>query len=138
MPDALVIFHLIGLMLAISGAFGGTVVIALAKPAQKQKGGPLRGLGPAFAHVATAGVMVLWPSGIALMAVGEGDGAESAMFWMKLGFAGLLTFTTVTTEIIYGRARRGDAQIARVLPSLAPLAVLACFLVVIFSVLAFR
>ena len=51
MTDILVIFHLIGLMIAVTGSLGGTVVLALAKPAQKQKGGPLRGVGPTFAHL---------------------------------------------------------------------------------------
>ena len=137
MNDVLVIFHLIGLMIAITGSLGGTVVLALAKPAQKQKGGPLRGVGPAFAHLAVFGLILLWPSGIAMMATEESPVTNTTMFWMKMGFVGLLTFTTVTIEIIYDRGRR-DPTIARTLPSLMPLTVLACFLVVIFSVLAYR
>lgn len=137
MNDVLIIFHLIGLMIAITGSLGGTVVLALAKPAQKQKGGPLRGVGPAFAHLAVFGLILLWPSGIAMMVTEESPVMNTTMFWMKMGFVGLLTFTTVTIEIIYDRGRR-DPTIARTLPSLMPLTVLACFLVVIFSVLAYR
>lgn len=137
MNDVLIIFHLIGLMIAITGSLGGTVVLALAKPAQKQKGGPLRGIGPAFAHLAVFGLILLWPSGVAMMVTEESPVTNTTMFWMKMGFVGLLTFTTVTIEIVYDRGRR-DPTIARTLPSLMPLTVLACFLVVIFSVLAYR
>lgn len=137
MLDVLVIFHLIGLMIAVTGSLGGTVTLALSKPAQKQKGGPVRGVAPVFAHLATFGLLLLWPSGIAMMMVDEDAVTNTTMFWMKMGFVGLLTFATITTEIVYDRARR-DAKIARTLPSLMPLTVLACFLVVIFSVLAYR
>lgn len=137
MNDVLVIFHLIGLMIAITGSLGGTVVLALAKPASKQKGGPLRGVGPAFAHISVFGLVLLWPSGIVMMITEESPVTDITMFWMKMGFVGLLTFTTVTIEIIYDRGRR-DPTIARTLPSLMPLTVLACFLAVIFSVLAYR
>lgn len=137
MANVLSIFHLIGLMIAITGSLGGTVVLALAKPAQKQKGGPLRGIGPAFAHLSTFGLLLLWPSGVAMMVVDETPVADTTMFWMKMGFVGLLTFTTVTIEIIYDRSRR-DPLMARTLPSVLPLTVLACFLVVIFSALAYR
>ncbi len=137
MNDVLVIFHLIGLMIAITGSLGGTVVLALAKPAQKQKGGPLRGIGPAFAHLSVFGLTLLWPSGIAMMVTEESPVTNTTMFWMKMGFVGLLTFTTMTIEIVYDRGRR-DPTIARTLPSLMPLTVLASFLVVIFSVLAYH
>lgn len=137
MLDVLLIFHLVGLMIAITGSLGGTVTLALARPAQKQKGGSVRGVAPAFAHLATFGLILLWPSGIAMMVVDETAATNTTMFWMKMGFVGLLTFATITTEMVYDRARR-DAKIARTLPNLMPLTVLACFITVIFSVLAYR
>ena len=135
---ALVILHLVGLMMGVTGSLGGTIALAFARPAQKQKGGALRGVGPAFAHVAMTGLALLWPTGIAMLAVSEGAGMATSMFWMKMAFVGLLSFATVVTEIAYSRARGGDPQIARLLPSLGPLAVLSYLMVVIFSVIAFR
>lgn len=135
--QVLLILHLVGLMLGATGAFGGAVVLAYAKPAQKQKGGPLRGIGPVFAHLSMTGLILLWPTGIAMLVVREGAGIMTAMFLMKAVFVLLLTFATVTTEIIYSRARRGDPQIARLLPSLGPLAGLSYLIAVVFSVLAF-
>ena len=48
MTDILLIFHFLGLMLGVTGGLGGTVVLAVASPAQKAKGGPIRGIGPAL------------------------------------------------------------------------------------------
>ena len=135
---ALVILHLVGLMMGVTGSLGGMMILAFAKPAQKQKGGALRGIGPVFAHLSMTGLVLLWPTGIAMLAVSEGAGLATPMFWMKMAFVALLTFATAVTEIIYSRARGGDPQIARLLPSLGPLAVLSYLMVVIFSVLAFR
>jgi hypothetical protein len=58
------------------------------------------------------------------------------MFWMKMGFAVALTITTVSIEVIYGRARK-EPELARLLPSLKPLAALCYVMAAVFSVLAF-
>src|SRR5690349_23758852 len=102
---ALVILHLVGLMMGVTGSLGGTMVLALAKPAQKQKGGALRGVGPAFAHLSMTGLVLLWPTGIAMLVVSEGAGMATPMFWMKMAFVGLLSFATISTEVVYSRAR---------------------------------
>lgn len=135
MPHALQIVHLAGLMLGFAGALGGMLTLGHARPAQKQKGGSLRGVGRVFAGIATFGLVLLWPSGIALMVVTKVN-ALSPMFLMKLIFAGLLTFATITVEIVYLRARRGDPHMARALPSLGPLSALSYLVVVVFSVLS--
>lgn len=137
MSDVLSIFHLLGLMLAITGSFGGLTLLVAAPPAQQKKGGPTRGPGPVFARMAIVGIIVLWPSGIALAMTREGGVTLSTMFWMKIGFAGMLTFTVVSIEMTYVRARRGAPKVAQLLLSLGPLAVLCQLLVAIFSVLAF-
>ncbi len=137
MTDILVIFHLIGLMIAVTGSLGGTVVLALAEAGAEAEGRTVARRGAGVAHFSTFGLILLWPSGIAMMVLEESPVTDTTMFWMKMGFAGLLTFATVTIEIIYDRGRR-EPTIARTLPSLMPLTVLACFLTVIFSVLACR
>src|SRR5262249_286733 len=135
--QALLILHLIGLMLGVSGAFGSVISLASARPAQKQKGGPVRGVGPVFAHVATTGVVLLWPTGIALMVLREGPGRFAPRFLLKMVFVLALTFVAFAMEYVYSRGRR-DPQVARLLPGLSPLASLSYIMAVIFSVLAFR
>ena len=55
MIEALRIAHLIGLMLGFAGVFGGVLTLGHARPAQKQKGGSLRGINRVFANLATFG-----------------------------------------------------------------------------------
>ncbi len=136
MANVLLILHVIGLMLGVTGSLGGAATLAYSRPAQKQKGGPLRGIGPAFARMASTGVVLMWPTGIALVVINKGAGATEPMFLMKMVFVLLLTLATFGIETIYGRARR-EPQVARLLPSLGPLAVLSYLMVAIFSVLAF-
>jgi len=137
MINVLLIVHLAGLMLAITGSLGGAMTLAYSRPAQKQKGGPLRGIGPAFAHMSTMGLVMLWPTGIAMMVVRQGAGATEPMFVMKAVFVILLTFATFMIEMAYSRAK-SDPQLPRLLPSLGPLSVLSYLMAMIFSVLAFQ
>ncbi len=136
MSDVLSIFHLFGLMLAVTGSLGGLTMLVAAPPAQKQKGGPVRGAGPLFARLSIFGLVLLWPSGF-VMAVTFPDITFNTMFWMKIGFAALLTFAAIGIEMVYERARRGAPKVARLLLALGPLAVFCHALVAVFSVLAF-
>jgi hypothetical protein len=135
MTDVLLILHVVGLMFGAAGGFGGVVSLAHARPAQKQKGGPVRGIGPVFAHMSMMGLALLWPTGIAMMVMQPAP--MGAMFLMKMLFAGLVTFAAVSVEMAYARGRKGDPQIARLLPSLHPLAALSYLMAAVFSVLAF-
>jgi len=137
MIEPLVILHLLGLMLAAAGSFGGVVILAAATPAQKAKGRPVRGVEPAMTRMSITGLILLWPSGIVLMIETASSQALNVMFWMKMVFAAMATFATLSAEWVYGRARR-EPQVARLLLSLSPLAALCYVLAVIFAVLAFR
>lgn len=136
MADILAIFHLFGWMLAVTGSLGGFTLLLAAPPAQKQKGGPVRGAGPLFARMAIFGLLLLWPSGF-VMAITRPGIELTTMFWMKVGFAALLTFAAISIELVYERARKGAPKVARLLLTLGPLAVLCHALVAVFSVLAF-
>lgn len=137
MTDLLLIFHFLGLMLGVTGGLGGTVVLAIATPAQKAKGGPVRGIGPALTHLSMTGLVLMWPTGIGLMIASDFSGAMGAMFWMKIGFAVAVTFATVSTLMVYQKARR-EPKVARLLLSLGPLATLCYVLTIVFAVLAFH
>jgi hypothetical protein len=137
MPTALLILHFIGLMLGFAGAVGGTAVLAQARPAQKQKGGPVRGAGASFARMATLGFLLAAGTGVALVVIGPAVDLANAMLWMKFAFTGLLGFATIAIEVVYDRARRRDPAAPRLLPSLWPLAIIGWLVVVVFSVLAF-
>ena len=137
MTDILLIFHFLGMMLGVTGGLGGTVVLAIATPAQKAKGGPIRGIGPALTHLSMTGLVLMWPSGIGLMVAKDFSGAMGAMFWIKMGFAVAVTFATASTLMVYQRARK-EPKVAKLLLSLGPLATLCYVLTIVFAVLAFH
>ncbi len=135
MADVLLILHFVGLILGAGGGLGSVVALASVKPAARQKGGGGPKTGRTYARLSSAGLVFLWPSGIGLLVTKYGAEALGAMFWMKMVFVGLLTFSVITIEIIYaGRSR----QTGGLLVSLGPLAGLSSLAAVVFSVLAFH
>jgi len=136
MDSALVIVHVLALMLGSAGGFAAMLTLGHARPKQKEKGGAMRGVGRVFSTMSLMGILLLWPTGIALVVTNPDLYPLSPMFWMKMVFAVALTVTTVSIEMIYARARQ-EPQMARLLPSLKPLAALCYIMAAIFSVLAF-
>jgi len=136
MGSVLVIVHVLALMLGAAGGFGAMLTLGHARPKQKEKGGPLRGVGRVFSTMSLMGILVLWPTGIALVVTHPDFYPLNPMFWMKMLFAVALTITTVSVEVIYARARQ-EPHMARLLPSLKPLAALSYVMTAVFSVLAF-
>lgn len=135
MADVLVILHLMGLMLVAGGVLGNVVALASVKPASRQKGGSGGKPGRAYARVSIAGIMFLWPTGIVLLVTEHSGLALGPMFWMKMVFVGLLTFASITIEMIYaGKSKQAGSLLA----SLGPLAGLSSLAAVVFSVLAFH
>src|SRR5215510_6125403 len=112
MDNALVIIHVLALMLGSAGGFGAMLTLGHARPKQKEKGGSLRGVGRVFSTLSLMGILVLWPTGIALVATHPELYPLNPMFWMKMGFVVVLTITTVSIEVIYGRAKQ-EAELAR-------------------------
>ena len=136
MGSVLVIVHVLALMLGAAGGFGAMLTLGHAKPKQKEKGGPIRGVGRVFSTMSLTGILVLWPTGIALVVTNPDLYPLNPMFWMMMMFAVVLTVTTVSIEVIYGRAKQAP-HLARLLPSLKPLAALSYIMTAVFSVLAF-
>lgn len=135
MANVLLIIHVFGLMLSSAGSFGGIVTLGYARPAQKQKGGPIKGIGRVFAGMSFFGLIILWGTGIALIMGAVEPYTLNSMFWMKIAFAVVVTATVIWMEMIYSRR---DAQWARLMPALTPLATIALVLTAVFSVVAFR
>jgi hypothetical protein len=135
MPDVLLILHFIGLMISACGAMGSVVSLATARPAARQKGGGSRGPGRIYAQLSIVGLVFLWPTGVGLLMNLHDADAFGVMFWMKMGFVGLLTFAVVSIELVYaGKSKQAGNLIA----SLGPLAGLSLLVATVFSVLAFH
>ena len=136
MGSVLVIVHVLALMLGAAGGFGALLTLGHAKPKQKEKGGAMRGVGRVFSTLSLMGILLLWPTGLALVVTYPELYPMNPMFWMKVGFAAALTATTIGVEVIYGRAKQAP-HLARLLPSLKPLAALCYVMTAVFAVLAF-
>jgi uncharacterized membrane protein len=70
--DVLLIVHLIGLMMGAGGGLGSTVVMGYARSLPAEKSAPVRAVGPALAHMSTAGVVLLLLTGGAMVSVKYG------------------------------------------------------------------
>ena len=58
MANVLLIIHVFGLMLSAAGGFGSVVALGYARPAQKQKGGPVRGICVVFTNMSIFGLVL--------------------------------------------------------------------------------
>jgi hypothetical protein len=140
MTDVLVIAHFVGLALVAAGGIGAVVVMSYPGALPTKRGGGLKGIGQVLTRIMLFGLVLMWPSGIALLIVEDGVAAAMVdpMFWMKMGFAGFLTFAAFAIEFTYGRVRAGNKREGATLLSLGPAASLCFLMAIVFSVLAFR
>jgi hypothetical protein len=137
--DILLIVHFVGLMMGAGGGLGGTVVMGYARSLPPEQAGPLRAVGPALAHMSTAGLVLLLLTGPALVSMKYGGfAAMPTMFWVKLIFVGTLTLAAILIEVTYSRVKKGDAKAAGLLPKLGPVAGISTLLAVVFAALAFH
>lgn len=138
--DTLLAFHLIGLMLGAGGGVGSTLVMrhALSLPADQAR--VIRGAGPILARTSTAGIIIMWLSGAALLVFKYGDNLSvmPLMFWVKMAAVTSLTITVILIERTYARVKKGDAAAASRLPKIGPIAGVSSLLAVIFAVLTFH
>ena len=137
--DALLAFHLIGLMLGAGGGFGSMVTMRAAAKLAPEQAATLRALGPAMARLSTFGLILMLLTGPALVSLKFGGFANMPqMFWVKLIFVTTLSLAAIAVELTYGQVKRGDVKAAARLPVLGPIAGLSSILAVIFAVLAFH
>jgi len=139
MTDAMLIVHFIGLMMGAGGGLGATVAMAHAQALPSEQAGPIRSLGPLFANLSVAGLVLMLATGVALTVFKYGGfGAMPAMFWIKMAFVATLTIAVVLIQVTHGQVRRGNAAAAARLPKLGPVAGISSLLAVIFAALAFH
>src|SRR5215212_8357211 len=109
MNEALLFLHFVGLMLGAAGGFASAIVMrrALTLPADEAK--VLRGLGPTLSKVSTAGVAVLWVTGLIMVwTKWDGFGSLPQMFWVKAIFIVSLTVMTALIQMTYAEIAKGN------------------------------
>ena len=138
MLDALLTVHLIGLMLGAGGGFGSMVAMRYAGSIPAEQQPVIRGLTPLLARVALVGLVLLWITGVWMIA--DMGGAEGLpwTFWAKMTFVTTLTLAAIGTEVTYAQVKRGNAKAAARLPILGPIAGISSLLAVGFAVFTFH
>lgn len=139
MTDILLALHLIGLMMGAGGGFGSTITMRVAATRPPDHVAVLRTLGPIMARFAAAGLVLMWLTGLALVALKYGGFAGlPGLFWAKMIFVTTLTLAAIAVEITYGQVKGGDMKAAARLPLLGPIAGISSLIAVVFAVLAFH
>jgi uncharacterized protein YqgC (DUF456 family) len=138
--DALLFVHFLGLMFGAGGGFGSTIAARHAASLPTDQAGAVRALGPALANLSMAGLVLMWLSGVSLLAMKYdfNFGAMPFVFWVKMGFVTSLTIAATLITLTYGQIRRGNAAAASRLPRLGPVAGMSSLAAVVFAVLAFH
>lgn len=138
--DTLLILHFAGLMMGAGGGIGSTIAMRHALSLPPEQANVIRGVGPALARLSTAGLILMWVAGVALVFWKyNGDFASMPpMFWVKLFFVATLTIAVIMIEATYAQVKKGNVAAAARLPRFGPMAGISALLAMIFSVLAFH
>ncbi len=137
--DTLLIIHFIGLMMGAGGGLGSTIAMRHALSLPLEQASVVRSLGPTLARTSLAGLVLLWFTGIALIALKYGGfDTMNTMFWLKIAFVLTLTLAAILIEITYAQVKKGNTKAAANLPKLGPMAGISSLLAVIFATLAFH
>ena len=78
--DVLKIFHFLGLGLVAAGALGGVIVMGHRGTLPSKRGGGAKSIGPLLTRMMIFGLVLMWPTGMALLIVTGVNVLTSAMF----------------------------------------------------------
>lgn len=137
MHDALLAFHLIGLMMGAGGGFGSMIIMGAARKAPEDQAMTLRRMGPRLARFSAYGLILMWATGVT-MTFSMSLLSMPATFWIKLVFVSILTLAAIAVELTYAQVTSGNTKAAARLPVLGPISGVSSLLAVIFAVLTFH
>jgi len=130
--------HFIGLTLGVGSGFASGVVMSRMKAAAPEHVAALKQLGPVLSRMSSAGLVLMWLSGGALVWQRGGVEALPPAFWLKFAFVAALTIVVALIEMTYAQVKSGNAAAAARLSMLGPLAGASSILALICAVIAFR
>lgn len=135
----LLFLHLFGLMLGAAGGFASGILMRRAMTMPPEQAATIRSLGPMLAHVAGAGLVVMWITGLIMVwSKWGGLGSLPGLFWIKFVFVVILTLSSGAIDITYAQIRRtGNKALAARLAVLGPISGISATLAVLFAAFAF-
>ena len=142
MPDLnqlLLILHFLGLALGFSVSFSNIVMMGLIAKAAPNERLVLARFPPKMTHVGSAGLVLLWATGLAMtFTKWNGFASMPWQFHVKLTAVVLLTIVIGIIHRLQRQAREGSASAAASLPTVGKIATLFALTALIFAVLAFE
>lgn len=130
--------HLIGLILGAGPGMANMVIMRTAATATPEGAAALRKVPPILVNVSTAGVVVLWITGIIMVwSRFGGPDALPTLFWVKFVFVVILTLVVVFMQMTLAEIRKGNMAAASRMPKLGPAAGVSALLAVLFACYAF-
>jgi len=138
--DLLLVLHFIGLVMGAGPGVANMVIMRTAATATPDGAAALRKVPPILVNVSTAGVVLLWITGLIMVwSVYGGPGNVSWAFWVKIVFVVILTVIVIAMQVTLAQIRKtGNMALAARMPKLGPLAGLTALLAVVFAVVAFQ
>ena len=138
MNDILLALHLIGLMVGSGGGIGSATVMPIAAKAPPEQAAVLRALGPRFARISMIGLVLMWVTGVAMVALTYPLASMPTTFWVKIAFVLSLTVCAILVHVTYAQVKKRDAAAANRLPVLGPISGASAFLAAIAAVFTFH
>ena len=136
----LLFLHLFGLMLGAAGGLASGILMRRATTMPPDQAATIRSLGPMLAHVAAAGLVLMWITGLILVwSKWDGLGSLPGLFWVKFVFVVILTISSGGVDMTYAQIRRtGNKALAARLAVLGPISGISATLAVLFAAFAFE
>ena len=136
----LLFLHFFGLMLGAAGGFASGILMRRALTMPPEQAATVRSLGPMLAHVAGAGLVLMWITGLIMVwSKWDGLGSLPALFWVKFAFVVILTLSSGGVDMTYAQIRRtGNKALAARLAILGPVSGISATLAVLFAAFAFQ
>jgi hypothetical protein len=131
--------HLFGLILGAGPGFANMVIMRVSATASAEGAAALRKVPPILVNISTAGVAILWVTGLIMVwSIYGGPAGLPGMFWVKFIFVLTLTAVVIAMQITLAQIRKtGNMALAARMPKLGPLAGVSALLAVLFAVIAF-
>lgn len=138
--DLLLVLHFIGLVMGSGPGIANMVIMRAAATATPEGAAALRRVPPMLINVSTAGLVLLWITGLIMVwTIYGGPGGLPWAFWVKIVFVLILTAVVVAMHMTLAEIRKtGNMALAARMPKLGPMAGLSALVAVIFAVIAFQ
>jgi len=136
----LLFLHFVGLMIGAAGGIASSILMRRALTMPPEQATTVRSLGPMLAHLAGAGLVLMWITGLTMVwSKWGGLGSLPTLFWVKFLFVVILTLSTGAIDMTYARIRRtGNQALVARLAVLGPVSGIAATLAVLFAAFTFK